>query len=127
MLGIAFILLAVVSLGLAFFTVAQSTQPAVKRRGPWLIGVVAWCVSTIALETYDDGLGVLFRLRPHEVKELLIGACVVAGLAIEAVLISRLTLARFPSRIRYLVAFSCVTLFAWFATCIALLDVIPGS
>jgi len=127
MLGITLILMAVLGLGLAFFSIAQSTAPAVKRRGPWLLGAVACCVATIILETHDRGFGVLFRLRPDELKALLIGACVIAGLAIEAVLISRWVLTRLPGRASYLIVFSCVTLVAWFATGLALLDFIPGS
>jgi hypothetical protein len=58
---------------------------------------------------------------------LLIGAVVLAGLAIEAFLIGRWAIGKQPNPIRYLLKFSCATLLAWLATFFALLDVLPSS
>jgi hypothetical protein len=128
MLGIAIIVAVVLALGVAFFQAARSGPPSLKKRGPWVVAGGAWVLATVALSTYDVGITAIFHpVRQHQIRDMLVTACVVGALTVEAVLISRWTLGKVPARASFLIVFSCVTLFAWTITFFAMWDLIPSS
>lgn len=128
MFGILIIVAIVVGLGLAFLAVEQSARSSVRSRGPWTVAVIAWAIVLVTIWTSDEGLGTLLHpIRRDQLRDLLLSACVFGLMASEAVLVSRWLFRTMRGRAAYVLAFTCMTLFVWFATCLAVWPFVPGS
>lgn len=129
MLGIGIVFAVVLGLGSMFLGVDRFGSPGVRRRAPWLIGAAVCIIATVAIATHDDGLGSLLHpIRKAHFRDMLLGGCVVAGMVVESVFISRWALANSRGKAgSYLAVFICCTLVAWFITMLALWPLVPGS
>lgn len=67
-------------------------------------------------------------MRPDQLKAAAVEACIVAVLLAEAVLISKMVLARGAARLQpYLLTFGSATLLMWSITFCALCGILPSS